>query len=164
MDSAPPALEMPVSHPLLHPSQGDGAVKSWLGLRPTGEVPGPTQPYSTPTHAHLHTHTTHHPLLRPLILRVSLPEGPPPAPSESRLGPWWLSDPGPEWSPPCTAAHRNPGTHTRHTHNTHETKSPCTAHPTHTDRAQHTHMYTLTHSTSHTHRPTTQGPNAHMGT
>lgn len=48
---------MPVSHPPLHPSQGDGAVKSWLGLRPTGEVPGPTQPYSTPTHAH-HTPPT----------------------------------------------------------------------------------------------------------
>ena len=67
--------------------------------------------------------------------------------------------------------HTETQAHTQDTHNTHETKSPCTAHPTtHTDTAQHTYVYPLwrghrlTLNFAHTRTNNTRDPNAHVGT
>lgn len=155
---------MPVSHPPLHPSQGDGAVKSWLGLRPTGEVPGPTQPYSTPTHAH-HTPPTPPPFNPVGVTARRAPASSLRVPS----GPLVAERPRTRTEPSLHSSTQKPR-HARKTHTAHVKQNRPVQHIQHTPTELNTHTCshfgadTDTHSTSHTHVPTTQGPNAHMGT
>ena len=117
---------------------------------------------------HLYTHTTHHPLLHPLILQVSLARRTPASSLRVLSGPLVAKRPGPEWSLPCTAAHRNAGSQARHTHHT-RSKIPLHGTPSNTDPEPNTHTCphfgtdTDTHSTSHTQVPTTQGPRCTRG-
>lgn len=147
--------------PLLHPSQGDGAMTSWLGLGPTGEVLGPTQPYNTPTHAH-HTPPTPPPFNPAGVTGQKGPRQLPRSPVWAPDG--QATDPGPEWSPPCTKKPR----HTRKTHTTHTKQNPPAQRiRQHTPTQPNTHTCTHlgadtdSHSTSHTHVPTTQGTQMH---